>query len=132
MTFDDDELHDYDLVMPPAPHESVSLIDAGPHASVGLDRISEPVVVTCKCGASTTVSKSHDVDGQARLWWDAHRDAAIEYPHLEVDREADAAYVELRQSSGLVSRTVELGHGINVDLDGDGAPLGYEILGLHS
>lgn len=58
--------------------------------------------------------------------------AATPLPSLTVDKQANAAYVELRPRTGLVAKTLDLGHGVAVDLDVDGEPLGYEILNLHT
>lgn len=55
-----------------------------------------------------------------------------ELPQLEVDREANAAYINLmeRDPNGDVARTIELGYGINVDLNSNNEILGYEIMSL--
>jgi uncharacterized protein YuzE len=47
-------------------------------------------------------------------------------PTLTYDREANALYI--RFSSASVAETVELSESVYVDLDADGAPVGFEVL----
>lgn len=50
------------------------------------------------------------------------------FPRMTVDREVDAAYIELNQRD--VVRSVHLDYGIVVDLDESDRPVGYEVLSL--
>jgi len=47
-------------------------------------------------------------------------------PELTYDREANALYI--RFSTNAIAETVELSETVYVDLDGDGEPVGFEIL----
>jgi len=47
---------------------------------------------------------------------------------IEIDEEADAAYVRL--GAGSVARTEEIADGILIDLDADGELVGVEVLDL--
>jgi len=45
---------------------------------------------------------------------------------IEYDREADAVYIYLQEEE--VSRTIELSHGVNIDLDAQDRLIGIEVL----
>jgi len=45
---------------------------------------------------------------------------------IEYDREADAVYIYLHEKE--VSRTIELSHGVNIDLDAQDRLIGIEVL----
>ncbi len=45
---------------------------------------------------------------------------------IEYDPEADALYIALREAA--VARTVEVTEGLVVDVDGEGRPVGIEVL----
>ncbi len=45
---------------------------------------------------------------------------------IEYDREADAVYIYLQEKE--VSRTIELSHGVNIDLDAQDRLIGIEVL----
>ena len=45
---------------------------------------------------------------------------------IEYDREADAVYIYLQEKE--VSKTIELSHGVNIDLDAQGRLIGIEVL----
>lgn len=49
---------------------------------------------------------------------------------VEIDQDADAAYVQL--STGQVARTVEFSDHVNIDLDNHGIVVGIELLDLGS
>jgi uncharacterized protein YuzE len=53
----------------------------------------------------------------------------VGYPDITIDYEANCAYVALIPNIKS-AKTIELGYGINVDLDERGHPVGYEILNL--
>ena len=46
--------------------------------------------------------------------------------HIAYDRDAHAVYIQL--TDGQVAMTVELSDTVYVDIDGDGEPVGFEIL----
>jgi len=49
--------------------------------------------------------------------------------NIEVDKEADAAYIYFKEiSPGEVKRKISLNDSINIDLDEEGITLGIEIL----
>ena len=45
---------------------------------------------------------------------------------IEYDREADAVYIYLQEKQ--VSKTIELSHGVNIDLDAQDRLIGIEVL----
>lgn len=45
---------------------------------------------------------------------------------IEYDREADAVYIYLQEKE--VSKTIELSHGVNIDLDAQNRLIGIEVL----
>jgi len=45
---------------------------------------------------------------------------------IEYDREADAVYIYLQEKE--VSKTIELSHGVNIDLDAQDRLIGIEVL----
>ena len=48
---------------------------------------------------------------------------------IEVDRDADAAYIYFREiKSGEVVKTISLNEEINIDLDKEGVTIGIEVL----
>lgn len=48
---------------------------------------------------------------------------------IEIDKEADAAYIYFKDiSEGEVKNTISLNESINIDLDKDGKMIGIEVL----
>ena len=48
-------------------------------------------------------------------------------PTLTYDREAEALYLQFSEEE--IAETIELADNVNVDIDKDGNPVGFEVLG---
>lgn len=96
---------------------------AGCELEAELDLLLEPASGPCAiCGDFA------DHDGTPHS--EATGDGRLRGPRATVDTDLHATYVYL--TAYPVARTVEVGPGLNVDLDARGAAVGVEILGWHA